>query len=152
MDDATSKKCRPLWREAHLEVKSVKVHHIQTLLRDASSKKCTPLWHEAHVEVKVLKRLGSRSARRRGEAKFGSQKCHSHQSRSTCGRCNLVQAAVARSAFGSQQCENMSPSDYFRTLETKMCRRPRREAPCEVKTKEIEGFWAFLSVRTDRDG
>jgi len=46
-----SKKCGPLWREAHLEVKM----HKGPLLEVDMSKKCTPLRREAHVEVKMHK-------------------------------------------------------------------------------------------------
>ena len=76
------KKCTPLWREAHLEVKMYKTHQGRTtmskkctplwreesrctkhtmvgpLLEVAMSKKCTPLWREAHFEVNMLKNQG----------------------------------------------------------------------------------------------
>ena len=71
----------------------------------APSKKSTPWWREAHLEVKSVKI------------------CHLR-------------------TFGL----------FSDVGNSKMCRRPRCEASCEVKTQEIEGFWAFLSVRTDRDG
>jgi len=38
-----SKKCTPLWREAHFDVKMDKTH-------------CTPLRREAHFEVNMLKK------------------------------------------------------------------------------------------------
>ena len=50
-----SKKCAPLWREAHFKVKSVKAHSLRALLEVDMSKKCTPLWCEAHFQVKMLK-------------------------------------------------------------------------------------------------
>ena len=64
-----SKKCTPLWREAHFQVKSVKNWRSRTiskskctkhtrsgpLLEVKMSKKCTPLWREAHSEVKSVK-------------------------------------------------------------------------------------------------
>jgi len=77
-----SKKCTPLWREAHFEVNMYKtlgvrttfggsdvekVHAVvarstfrsqnvkNTLLEVRMSKKCTLLWREAHFEVKMLK-------------------------------------------------------------------------------------------------
>ena len=57
-----SKKCTPLWREAHFEVKMhfwknvEKVHFtFGALLEVEMSKKCTPLWREAHFQVKMLK-------------------------------------------------------------------------------------------------
>ena len=56
LDVAMSKKCTPLWREAHLEVKSVK----NWLLEVGMSKKCTALWREEHFEVKSVKNWGSR--------------------------------------------------------------------------------------------
>ena len=45
-----SKKCTPLWREAHFEVKSVKTRGFRALLEVEMSKKCTQLWREAHFE------------------------------------------------------------------------------------------------------
>ena len=56
-----SKKCTPLWREAHFQVKSVKNWRSRSLLEVAMSKKCTPLWREAHFEVKMYKTLGVRT-------------------------------------------------------------------------------------------
>ena len=50
LEVAMSKKCTPLWREAHLEGKMYKTHQC--------SKKCTPLWREAHFEVKSVKNCG----------------------------------------------------------------------------------------------
>ena len=56
-----SKKCTPLWREAHFEVKSVKNWRSRTTFGGSDvekvSKKCTLLWHEAHFEVKSVKKL-----------------------------------------------------------------------------------------------
>ena len=77
-----SKKCTPLWREAHFEVKMYKTHHgpVGALLEVEMSKKCTPLWREAHFEVKMLKTPGVRT---------------------TFGGCDAekVHAVVARSTF-----------------------------------------------------
>ena len=50
-----SKKCTPLWREAHFQVKMYKTHQFGALLEVEMSKKCTPLWREAHFEVKSVK-------------------------------------------------------------------------------------------------
>ena len=51
-----SKKCTPLWREAHVQVKMYKAHQLWTTFGSFEmSKKCTPLWREAHVEVTMLK-------------------------------------------------------------------------------------------------
>ena len=57
-----SKKCTPLWREAHFEVKSAKNWRSRTTFVSWDvkkvSKKCTPLWREAHFEVKSVKNWG----------------------------------------------------------------------------------------------
>ena len=59
---AMSKKCTPLWREAHFQVKSVKNWRSRTTFWRSDvekvSKKCTPLWREAHFEVKSVKNWG----------------------------------------------------------------------------------------------
>ena len=56
-----SKKCTPLWREAHFEVKMFKHQGSGPLLEVQMSKKCTPLWREARFEVKMLKSPGVRT-------------------------------------------------------------------------------------------
>ena len=57
-----SKKCTPLWREAHFQVKSVKNWRSRTTFGGSDvekvSRKCTPLWCEAHFEVKSVKNWG----------------------------------------------------------------------------------------------
>ena len=53
LEFAMSKKCTPLWHEAHVPVKMYQTHQVRTTLEVAMSKKCTPLWHEAHVPVKM---------------------------------------------------------------------------------------------------
>jgi len=49
------KKCTPLWREAHFEVKSAKHTNIGPLLEVEMWKKCMPLWREAHFQIKSVK-------------------------------------------------------------------------------------------------
>ena len=62
LEVAMSKKCTPLWREAHFQVKSVKNWRSRTTFGGSDvekvSKKCTPLWREAHFEVKRVKNWG----------------------------------------------------------------------------------------------
>ena len=61
LEVAMSKKCTPLWCEAHFQVKMYKTHHSRTTFGGSDvekvSKKCTPLWREAHFEVKKCKKL-----------------------------------------------------------------------------------------------
>ena len=69
LEVAMSKKCTPLWREAHFQVKMYKTPQcVGRLLEVAMSKKCTLLWREAHFEVKMLKTLGVRTT-------FGGLRC-----------------------------------------------------------------------------
>ena len=57
LEVAMSKKCTPLWREAHFQIKMKKKHTTKfgPLLEVKMSKKCRPLWHEAHFEIKINK-------------------------------------------------------------------------------------------------
>ena len=84
-----SKKCTPLWREAHFEVKMHKTLSVGRLLEVELSKKCTPLWREARFEVKMYK---------------------TRHSRTTFGSCDVekVHAVVARSTFRSQNVQNLT--------------------------------------------
>ena len=52
-----SKKCTPLWREAHFQVKSVRKSGFGTFFAVQMSKKRALLWPEAHLEVKSVKKL-----------------------------------------------------------------------------------------------
>ena len=82
-----SKKCMPLWREAHVQVNVYKTLHVRTTFRSCAvekvhavvvrstfrsrnvqallgielSKKCTPLWREAGFQVKMFKTLNVRT-------------------------------------------------------------------------------------------
>ena len=106
-----SKKCTPLWREAHFEVKMYKTGGLGPLLEVEMSKKCTPLWREAHFEVKMYK---------------------THHSRTTFGGSDVekVHAVVARSTFPSQNVQNTSVSDHFWKLRC-------RKSACRCGAKHI---------------
>ena len=56
-----SKKCTPLWREAHFQVKMYKTPHVRATFGGSDVEKVQPLWHEGHFEVKMLKTLGVRT-------------------------------------------------------------------------------------------
>ena len=87
-----SKKCTPLWREAHFEVKMYTSSG--PLLEVEMSKKCTPLWREAHFEVKMYKTQHVRTT-------FGGSDVEK------------VHAVVARSTFRSQNVQNTPCTDHF---------------------------------------
>ena len=95
-----SKKCTPLWHEAHFELKCTKHLSFGRLLEVQMSKKCTPLWREAHFELKMYKRPQLRIA----SDDFGSADVEK------------VHAVVARSTFGSNKCQNTWCWDRFWTL------------------------------------
>ena len=56
-----SKKCTPLWREAHFQVKMYKTPHVRATFGGSDVEKVQPLWREGHFEVKMLKTLGVRT-------------------------------------------------------------------------------------------
>ena len=98
-----SKKCTPLWCEAHFQVNSVKNWRSRTTFGGSDvekvSKKCTPLWREAHLEVKSVKNWRSRST-------FGSwdvEKVHAVVARSTC-RSENVQSTLVSKHFWKLRC------------------------------------------------
>ena len=142
------KKCTPLWREAHFEVKMYKTPHVRgcwksarrcgakhiskskctkrhmfaPLLEVRMLKKCTPLWREAHFEVKMYKTPHVR-------ATFGGSDVEK------------VHAVVARSTSRSQNAQNTAASDHFWKLR---CRKSARR--CGVK------MYKPLGVRTTFGG
>ena len=94
LEVAMSKKCTPLWREAHFQVKMYKTHHSRTTFGSSDVEKCTPLWREAHFQVKSVKNWRSRTT-------FGGSDVEK------------VHAVVARSTFPSQNVKNTRVSDHF---------------------------------------
>ena len=89
-----SKKCMPLWREAHFEVKMYKTHQVWTTFGSWDVEKCTPLWREAHFEVKMYKTSHVWTT-------FGSWDVEK------------VHAVVARSTFRNQNVQNTTYLDHF---------------------------------------
>ena len=122
-----SKKCTPLWREAHFEVKMYKTHHSRTTFGSSDLEK-------VHAVV-ARSTFGSQNVKntRGSDPYFGSsdlEKVHAVVARSTFGSQNVkntrgsdhyfgssdlekVHAAVARSTFGSQNVKNTRGSDHF---------------------------------------
>ena len=81
-----SKKCTPLWREAHFEVKMYKAPHVRTTLGSWDVEEVYAVVREAHFQVKMHK----------PHRDFGK-----------------VHAAVARRAFPSQNVQSTPRSDYI---------------------------------------
>ena len=119
------KKCTPLWREAHSQVKMYKAHHSRTTFRAQMSKKFTPLWREAHFEVKMYKahqlqttlavEISKQCKLLWREAHFEVEMRKTPQCRTTFGGSDVekVHAVVARSTFRSQNVKNTGSSDHF---------------------------------------
>ena len=87
LEVAMSKKCTPLWREAHFEVKMYKTPRSGPLLEVAMSKKCTPCGAKhiskskctKHTSFGPLLKLRCRkSARRCGAKHISKSKCTKH--------------------------------------------------------------------------
>ena len=97
-----SKKCTPLWREAHFEVNMYKTHHSRTTFDS---------WNVQKVHAVV-----ARSA-------FPSQNVQSTPAPDHFWqwRCRKVHAVVARSTFPSQNVRNTSSSDHFWKFRSRRC-------------------------------
>ena len=125
-----SKKCTPLWREAHFEVKMYKAPQLRTTFGS---------WDVEKVHAVVAR------------STFPSQNVQS----TTCSRhfwrfgCWKVHAVVARSTFPSQNVQNTTCSRHFSEVRMlKKCTLLWREAHFEVKmyqstTCSPRHFWRF---------
>ena len=112
-----SKKCTPLWREAHFEVKMYKTHHVRTT-------KWTPLWREAHFEVKMYKTQHVR-------ATFGSYDVEK------------VHAVVERSTFRSQNVKNTTCSRHFWTLRCRSAWQVQGIVDLVKSEQNVRVLWHF---------
>ena len=114
LEVAMSKKCTPLWREAHLEVKMYKTHHVRTTFGGSD------------VDFR-------KSARRCGAKHISKSKCTKHTMfgpllAAQMSTFEKVHAVVARSTFPSQNVQNTSGSDHFWKL-----RCPKSARRCGAK-------------------
>ena len=99
------KKCTPLWREAHLEVKSVKTRQVRSYFWKLRCGKSARRCGAKHIwKSKVYKTRGSRTT-------FGSWDVEK------------VHAVVARSTFWSKNAQITACSGHFWTLR---CRKSAR--------------------------
>ena len=99
LEVAMSKKCTPLWREAHLEVKMYKTPHVRTTFGGSD------------VDFR-------KSARRCGAKHISKSKCTKHTMfgpllEAQMSTFEKVHAVVARSKFPSQNVKNTRVSDHF---------------------------------------
>ena len=123
-----SKKCTPLWREAHFEVKSVNWRS-RTTFGSCDVEKVHPLWREAHFEVKMYK---------------------THHARATFGSSDVekVHAVVARSTFRIQNVQNTSAPDHFWKVRCwESARRCGAKHMSKSKCPKHQGFGPLLEVQ-----
>ena len=127
------KKCTPLWREAHFQVKMYKTHQgFGPLSEVQMSNKCTPLWREAHFEVKMYK---------------------THQVRTTFGGSDVekVHAVVARSTFPSQNVKNTTCPDHFLKFRCrKSARRCGAKHISKSKVLKTDSLGPLLEVQMSK--
>ena len=104
LEVAMSKKCTPLWREAHFQVKMHKTHHCRTTFGS---------WDVEKVHAVVAR------------STFPSQNVQHTPGSDTFGSWDVekVHAVVARSTFPSQNVQNTPGSDHFWKLR---CRKSAR--------------------------
>ena len=127
-----SKKCTPLWREAHFEVKMYKTHHSWTTFGSWDVQKVHAVVARSTFRVKMYK---------------------THHSRTTFGSWDVekVHAVVARSTFRSQNVKSTRGSDHFWHL---WCRKSARR--CGAKhisksnVKNTRGFGPLLAFEMSK--
>ena len=98
LEVAMSKKCTPLWREAHFEVKMYKTHHVRTTFGSSDVEK-------VHAVV-ARSTFPSQNAQ--------NTPCSDHFWRFRCRKSvEKVHAVVARSTFRSQKCKKLRVLSLF---------------------------------------
>ena len=98
LEVATSKKCTPLWREAHFQVKMHKTHHSRTTF--------------GSCDVEKVHAVVARSTFR--SQKFKKLTVSDHFWRFRCRKSvEKVHAVVARSTFRSQKCKKLRVLSLF---------------------------------------
>ena len=146
-----SKKCTPLWREAHLQVKMYKapgsrttfgsydvekVHAVVALSTFRSENAQNTPWSDHFWKLRCRK-----SARRCGAKHISKSKCTKHTMYGPLLEdVEKVHAVVARSTFRSQNVQSTPCTDHFWRF-----RCARDCGPCQKWAKR-EGFVAFSTT------
>ena len=126
------KKCAPLWREAHFQVKMYKAHQRRTTFEVEMLKKCTPLSREADFQIKMYK---------------------THQLRTTFGSWDVekVHAVVTWSRFPNQNVQNKPAPDHFWKLRCrKSARRCGSQQISKSKCTKQTSFGPLLEVEMSK--
>ena len=142
-----SKKCTPLWREAHVEVKMYKAPQCRTTFGSCDVEKVHAVVAQStfpseHVQNTPLsdhfwKLRCGKSARRCGAKHISKSKCTKHHMFAPLfggSDVEKVHADVARSTFRSQNVQSTTCSRHFLEVQmSKKCMPMWREAHFEVK-------------------
>ena len=122
-----SKKCTPLWREAHFQVKKYKTPQLRTTFGSFNVEK-------VHAVV--------------ARSTFPSQKVQNTHARTTFGSWDVkkVHAVVARSTFRSQNVERTRFGPLLEVEMSKKCTRLWREEDFEVKCRKHTIVGPLLEV------
>ena len=123
------KNCPPLWREAHMQVKTYKAPQLRRTFWS---------WDVEKVYAVVAR------------STFRSQKCKNWGVQSTFRSWDVekVHAVVARSTFRSQKCKKLTGSEHFWKLR---CRKNARRCGAKhisrSKVENTDGFGALFDVQ-----
>ena len=159
LEVAMSKKCTPLWREAHFEVKMYKTHHCRTTFGSCDVEKVHAVvarstFRSQNVQNTPLsdhfwKFRCRKSARRCGAKHISEVKMYkTHHCRTTFGSSDVekVHAVVARSTFEIKMLKALGVRSLLEVQISKKCTPLWREAHFEVK------MFKTLGVRTTFGG
>ena len=124
-----SKKCTPLWREAHVQVKMYKTHHCRTTF--------------GSCDVEKVHAVVARSTFRSQNVPNTPAPDHFWKL-----RCGKVHAVVARSTFRSRNVQNTTCSRHFwRFRCRKSARRCGAKHISKSKCLKKQGFGPLLEVQ-----
>ena len=136
LEVAMSKKCTPLWREAHFHIKMYKTHHLRTTFGSWDVEKSAPRCGAKHISTSKCTKhttfgpllevaMSKKCTPLWREAHFHIKMYKTHHLRTTFGSWDVekVHPVVARSTFPHQNVQNTPPSDHFWKLR---CRKSAR--------------------------
>ena len=123
-----SKKCTPLWREAHFQVKMYKTPGVRTTFGGCDVEK-------VHAVVARSTFPSQNVQNTRGSDHFWRLRCRKSARR--CGAKHIFKSKVLKT-------DGLGP--LLEVLMSKKCTPLWREAHLEVKSVKNWGFWAFFDV------
>ena len=150
-----SKKCTPLWREAHFEVKMYKTHHARTTFGSSDVEKVhAVVARSTFPSQNVQSTPGSdhfwefrcrKSVRRCGAKHISKSKCTKHTRFGPLlgVQMSKVHAVVERSTFRSQNVKNTTGSRYFWEFRCRFAWQARGIVDLVESGQKREGFVAF---------